>query len=368
MAASPGAWGVSVSGSGWTANNSRIASSCPRAPQRVAVAGHFQQRIDVAPHQQQSDDGADHVGRRQGAAQAAVQPHGRRDQQRGEHGLDRPHVQHRRQRGQEDQPRRRLPLPVHRLLQEAHAAAFAIEGAQHRLRLRKLHHALAGAGVAFMERAVRAPRQPSGQEQHAGQQRQRRQRDQPQLPVQGEQGADDDEGRHQAADHRREHMRGQLGHGHRALRDDMGQARRVLRREPAYRQAGHMVAQAVARGLQHRGTDAHACLFDPAAPGPAGDHAGQQHGQPARAAQVAGQQPREQRRQRGDGQAAEQPMGHGHPGVAAEDGASSPSSCRKVFSMRIPGDARTLRSRPWPRGARSGPVAPAVAHACRVRR
>ena len=26
-----------------------------------------------------------------------------------------------------------------------------------------------------------------------------------------------------------------------------------------------MVAQAVARGLQHRGADAHACLFDPAA-------------------------------------------------------------------------------------------------------
>ena len=294
-----------------------------RGAQRVGVAGHLQQRIDMAAGQQQGHDHGDGGFHSHAlccnAAQALVQPQRAGHQQGRKHGLHGPAVEHARQRRQANGLRARCALPAQGLLQPARAAAFAIEGAQHGLRLRKLHHALAGAGHAALQALVGTAAQVRGDQQHAGQQRQRQQCNQAHAPVHGTQRGHHGNGRHGAAEHGREHMGRQLGHFHHSLRDNVVEPGRVLGREPSHGQAGHMVAKPVARHAQHGGAQAQAGFFHLALPGPAQHHARQQHGQPGRgAARIACQQARQHGHKSGDNQAAEQAMQHGHAGIAAE--------------------------------------------------
>jgi len=238
-----------------------------------------------------------------------------------------------------------MALRVDGLLQETRAAAITvtIECAQDGLRLRKLHQALAGLGKMVVIGIVGALAQVRREAQGAGQQGQRQQRNETQRPVQDEQRGQQYHGRDGAANHGREHVGGQLGHVHHALRDDVTELGRVLGREPADGQARHMVAQALARPLQDRHTHAHARPFHLATPAPAGKQPGQQHQQPqGRAPHVGGQQPPQGQHQRRDRQPAEYAIRDGHGAVAAEHGriiAQQLNECLQHGNSASSGDA-----------------------------
>ena len=154
------------------------------AAQRIGVTHHLQQRLDKAADQQHGQHGAHHLCRCQRQARLLVQADGDGDQQGRKHGLHRPDIEHGRQRGHRNQAPGRLALLVNRLRYPAGALAFfALKGAQHRLGLRKLHHALAGLGKIALKGGVRPAAHAARQHQHAQQQRQGQQAHQAQAPI-----------------------------------------------------------------------------------------------------------------------------------------------------------------------------------------
>ena len=113
-----------------------------------------------------------------------VEPQGCGDQQGRENGLHHPGVEHHRKSGLIDQAHAGAALLVKGLFQKLRTGALAIEGAQYRLGLGKLDHALAGVGKMVLVRTVGALSQASGQPQCHAQNGQAEQRNQAQRPVQ----------------------------------------------------------------------------------------------------------------------------------------------------------------------------------------
>ncbi len=196
---------------------------------------------------------------------------------------------------------------------------LAVEGAQHRLGLGKLHHALAGIGGMLVEGLVGVLVEAGGEQEDRHQQRQGDQGDEAELHIEGKQGHQ----HHQRGDHPAEQggedVGRQLGQLHHALRGQVVEAGCVGRGEPADGQAAHVLAQGVAAGAQHRDPHGDASLFHPAAQVPAEQHADQLHQQPAGGGVGLGaQQVCEHRDEADQGQAAEQAVEQGQQAVAAQ--------------------------------------------------
>ena len=213
----------------------------------------------------------------------------------------------------------RLLLACDGLFQKLSAAVLAVESAQHRLRLGELDHALAGEGRIVLEALIGTLAQVSGKHEDTKQDRQRHQRDQPHLHIQCKQRDEDHHRRDHTGDQRGEHVGGQLGHFHHALGRHMTQPRGVLRAEPAYRQARHMVAEPMTATLQDGDADPDTGLLHRAPQRPAQRHADHQHHQPLRRrTQLATQQVGEYRHQGDYRQPAKQAIDQRHPQVAAQ--------------------------------------------------
>ena len=93
------------------------------------------------------------------------------------------------------------------MLQQLRPAAFAVKGAQHRLCLGELNHALAGIGKVLLVSPAGVSAQTRRQPQREHQQRQPQQCDQAQRPVQRKQRSDHYQRRDGAGDKRRKDMR-----------------------------------------------------------------------------------------------------------------------------------------------------------------
>ena len=297
-----------------------------RAAQHLAVAGHFQQRVDEAADQQQRQDHRNQRAGRQAGAPQLAQPCHAADHQGGERGLHGPGVEHHRHCRNMDQTLGRLLLAGDGLFEKTCAAVGAVEGAQHRLGLGELDHALAGLCGVGVEAFVGALAEAGGEREQAEQQGQGDQGDQAHLQVQDQLRHHHHERRDHTRDQRGEDVGRQLRHGHHALRGDMVQARVVVGVEPAHRQLRDVVAEAMPATLEHGDADPDASLFDHTAQRPAHQRSDQQHAQPTRCTRhVACQQVAEYRQHAEDGQPAQQAVDQRldeiamqHQGVIAE--------------------------------------------------